>query len=79
MITPISILQIAGVVFLFLAAFSINFGRIVSGWMGLALIFFATLLPLFGLSTNVLLVIVAILLIIVIVILLTDRYRRPPA
>lgn len=78
MITPISILTIVGVVFLFLAAFGINFPRIASGWMGLALIYLAILLPGFGLSANVLLLLIVILLIIILIVLLSDRFRRVP-
>lgn len=74
--TPIQFLTIIGVVFLFLAAFSINFRILQSGWFGLALIFLASLLPAFGLSVPVLLFIIAILLLIVIIVLLRTR---PPA
>lgn len=73
MITPISILTIIGVVFLFLAAFNFNFPRLSSGWFGLALIYLAILLGGLALSTNALLLIIAILLVIILIILVTRR------
>lgn len=73
MITPITLLTIVGVIFLFLAAFNFNFSRISSGWMGLALIYLAILLPGFGLAVNTLLLIIAILLAIIVIVLLTTR------
>lgn len=76
--TPFNILTLAGVIFLFLAAFNINFPRIASGWFGLALIYLALVLPGFGLSLNALLLVLVILLIVIAIILLSDRLRRRP-
>lgn len=73
MITPLSILTIVGVIFLFLAAFNFNFPRLSSGWFGLALIYLAVLLGGFALSVNALLLIIAILLLIILLVLLTRR------
>lgn len=80
-LTPISVLTIVGVVFLFLAAFGVNFPRvgISSGWLGLALIYLAVILPALGLSANVLILLVAILLLVLIIVLIADRLRRAPA
>lgn len=78
MITPISLLALIGLLFLFLAAFQFNFARISSGWFGLALINLAIVLPGFALSSNTLVLIVLILVIVLLIILITDRFRRPP-
>lgn len=71
--TPISILLIIGVVFLFLAAFGINFSRILSGWMGLALIYLALVLPRFGLDENTRICLIALVLIVIVVTLFARR------
>lgn len=75
----IAVFSLAGLVFLFLAAFGINFPYLSSGWFGLALIFATTILPGLGLTgLNFLLVVIALLLVIILIVLLKRR-QPPPA
>lgn len=69
-----NIIALIGLIFLFLAAFNLNFPYIASGWFGLALIYFSTLGV--GVPLNPLLVIALILLILVLVVILINQLKK---
>lgn len=72
--TPLDVLILVGLAFLFLAAFNINFLRLASGWFGLALIYTATFWGKF--TPLVFLIVLLIVLLVVVILLLSGRLSK---
>lgn len=74
--TPLDILILVGLAFLYLAAFSIGFPRLSSGWMGLALIATAVFWSKF--TPLAFLIVLLIVLLVIVILLLSGRLANKP-